>query len=196
MMFFVVLVAIVLTVSLAQTADILTLTAGDSSTFVADPKIYQNATSTGANGWVSYKQCDSRWAHQELGTCSSQTICSAGCAMSSVAMMLKTKGANVDPSSLDSYLTKNGGYASGCNIVWSKADNFGKTKFQGIETASESAICSGLKQNHGIIANVNNGGHWVLLTGCAGNGVFNVNDPGFSRTTYKMSEILREAVYH
>ncbi len=70
------------------------------------------------------------------------------------------------------------------------------TKFQGIETARESAICSGLSNKHGIIANVNGGGHWVLLTGCAGNGVFYVNDPGYSRTTYKMSEILKEAVYH
>eukprot|EP01040_Poterioochromonas_malhamensis_P010841 gene10841-11817_t len=173
-----------------------TLTAGDSSEFKADPTIWYNATSAGESGWVSYKQCDSRWAKQELGTCSSQTICSAGCAMTSVAMMLKTKGASVDPSSLDSYLTHNGGYASGCNIIWAAADHYGKTKFQGIETANESEICNGLSKQHGIIANVNNGGHWVLLTGCAGNGVFYVNDPGYSRTTYKMSEIVREAVYH
>lgn len=172
------------------------MTAGDSATFKADPTIYHNATSIGEMGWVSYKQCDSRWANQELGTCSSQTICSAGCAMTSVAMMLKTKGANVDPSSLDSFLTHNGGYASGCNIIWSAADKYGKTTFQAIETANESEICSGLSKGHGIIANVNNGGHWVLLTSCAGNGVFNVNDPGYSRTQYKMSEILREAVYH
>eukprot|EP01033_Poteriospumella_lacustris_P010290 gene10290-7308_t len=192
--FFLAIVALVFAFTVAE--DRLTATAGDSSKFIAEPKIYFNATTTGMNGWVSYKQCDSRWANQELGTCSSQTICSAGCAMTSVAMMLKTKGASVDPSSLDSYLTKNGGYASGCNIIWAKADDFGKTKFQAIETANESQICSGLSQGHGIIANVNNGNHWVLLTGCAGNGVFYVNDPGYTRTTYKMSEILREAVYH
>ena len=34
----------------------------------------------GRNGWVSYKQCDSAWANQQLGTCK-LTICSAGCAM-------------------------------------------------------------------------------------------------------------------
>ncbi len=196
-MFLLVLIAVVLSVSFADSSfDRLTADAGDSSLFKADPTIYHNATTVGMNGWVSYKQCDSRWANQELGTCSSQTICSAGCAMTSVAMMLKTKGANVDPSSLDSYLTQHGGYASGCNIIWSKADNFGKTTFVAIETANESEICSGLAKGHGIIANVNNGGHWVLLTGCAGNGVFYVNDPGYSRTTYKMSEIVREAVYH
>jgi hypothetical protein len=62
--------------------------------------------------------------------------------------------------------------------------------------ADESAICDGLSQNHGIIANVNGGAHWVLLTGCLGNGVFSVNDPGYSKTSYTMSEIVQEAVYH
>lgn len=172
------------------------LTAGDPSQFKADPTIQYNVTSEGKGSWVMYKQCDSRWANQELGYCAGTTICSAGCAMTSVAMMLKTKGAGVDPSSLDSYLTHNGGYANGCDIIWAKADDYGVTKFQGIEYANEQEICNGLSQMHGIIANVNNGGHWVLLTGCAGNGVFYVNDPGYSRTTYSMGEILREAVYH
>jgi hypothetical protein len=43
-------------------------------------------------GWVMYKQCDSRWAYQQLGWCVGLTICSHGCAMTSVAMMLATKG--------------------------------------------------------------------------------------------------------
>ena len=37
----------------------------------------------GSNGWVMYKQCDGAWANQQLGYCD-LTICSAGCAMSSV----------------------------------------------------------------------------------------------------------------
>ena len=41
-----------------------------------------------------------------------------------------------------------------------------------------------------------NGGHWVLLTSCLGNGVFSVNDPGFSYTQYSMADIVMEAVYH
>jgi len=116
--------------------------------------------------------------------------------MSSVAMMLTTKGANLNPGQFNDWLTSHGGYESGCDIYWGKADSFGKTHFQAIETASEATICAGLKAGHGIIANVNGGGHWVLLTGCAGGGVFYVNDPGFSRSTYTMGEILREAVYH
>ena len=116
--------------------------------------------------------------------------------MSSVAMILKTKGCNYDPGTLDSWLTKNGGYANGCNIYWAKPDALGCTHFQSIQKASESEICNGLSLGHGIVANVNGGAHWVLLTACAGNGVYYVNDPGYSKTTYSHSEIFQEAVYH
>jgi hypothetical protein len=71
----------------------------------------------GRGGWVSYKQCDSAWANQQLGFCS-LTICSAGCAMSSVAMILSTKGAWNNPGQLDTWLSNNGGYANGCDIYW------------------------------------------------------------------------------
>jgi hypothetical protein len=172
-------------------------TAGDPNNFKADPYVYNSTSLTlggKSYGWTEYKQCDSQWSGQQLGTCS-LTICSAGCAMSSVAMILATRGGNYNPSSLDSWLTQNGGYANGCDIYWAKVDSLGLTSFQAMETANESEICSGLSKGHGIVANVNGGGHWVLLTACLGNGVFAVNDPGYSRTTYSMSEILREAVY-
>ncbi len=171
-----------------------TQTAGDPYKFSADPTMYVNATSK-SYGWTEYKQCDSRWANQQLGTCS-LTICSAGCAMSSVAMILATKGAGQNPSSFDAWLTNNGGYANGCDIYWGKADAFGVTHYQGMENASENEICNGLKAGHGIVANVQGGGHWVLLTACLGGGNFAVNDPGYNRASYSFGEILREAVYH
>ena len=146
-------------------------------------------------GWTLYKQCDSRWGGHELGTCK-LTVCQAGCAMSSVAMMLATKGVAITPGTLNTWLKDHGGYVDGCDIVWARADAFGKTTFVGIEKAGEAAICDGLKAGHGIIANVNGGSHWVLLTGCAGGNTFWVNDPGFSRSTYTLAEIVQEAVYH
>jgi len=148
-----------------------------------------------SNGWTSYKQCDSRWGSQKLGTCS-DTICSSGCAMSSVAMILATKGAGKDPSSLNSWLKSHGGYSSGCLINWASVDALGYTKYQGKQTPTETEMCNGIKAGHGLVANVHNGGHWVLLTGCKGNGVFEVNDPGYSTTTYKKSDIVGLAVYH
>ena len=151
-----------------------------------------NATS---NGWKMYKQCDSAWANEKLGTCS-QTICSAGCAMSSVAMILATKGASKNPSSLNSWLNGHGGYSGGCNINWASVDALGYTKFVGKQNPTYSEMCNGLSAGHGLVANVHNGGHWVLLTGCNGNNVFAVNDPGYSTTTYHRNDIVDLAVYH
>ena len=170
-----------------------TETAGDPYNFKSDNTVVSNVTDV-KGSWVMYKQCDSRWANQQLGTCA-LTICSAGCAMSSVAMMLATRGVSQNPSTLDSWLTNNGGYAGGCNIYWGSVDAFGASTFRGIQVANEQEICNGLAQMHGIVANVNGGGHWVLLTGCLGGGVFTVNDPGYNRDTYSIGEILQEAVY-
>jgi hypothetical protein len=44
-------------------------------------------------------------------------------------------------------------------------DAFGVTKFVGIQNPTYSETCNGLSLGHGLVANVNNGGHWVLLTG-------------------------------
>ncbi len=166
--------------------------------FKGPENVPQNTTNlkSGSGGWVYFNQCDYRWANQRLGWCDDYTLCTGGCAMSSTAMILATKGININPSSLDDWLSNNGGYANGCDLIWRSIDAYGVTSFQGIEFADESAICNGLAQGHGIVANVNNGEHWVLLTGCLGGGVFTVNDPAFSRTTYGIWEILMEAVYH
>ena len=47
-----------------------------------------------------YKQCDSRWANDRLGT-SSKTICQAGCLMSSAAMALSGTGHSYNPKTLN-----------------------------------------------------------------------------------------------
>ena len=171
-------------------------TATEAILAVEDQKIIEtNGLNTTSYGWTEYKQCDSRWANEQLGTCS-DTICSAGCAMSSVAMILATKGASKNPSSLNSWLKNNGGYSSGCLINWASVDKLGYTTYMGKQSPTESEICNGLAAGHGLVANVHNGGHWVLLTACKGNGVFYVNDPGYSTTTYKKSDIVGLAVYH
>lgn len=50
-----------------------------------------------------YSQRDSRWSSNKLGSCGS-TIGSQGCAVTSTAMLLKFRGANVDPAQLNSFL--------------------------------------------------------------------------------------------
>lgn len=82
-----------------------------------------------ARTYPMYKQCDSAWGHEQLGT-SSNTICSAGCLMTSVAMALKGTGHNFNPSTLNSWLKSHGGYASGDLFVWGSVNSLG-LKFEG-----------------------------------------------------------------
>jgi len=126
---------------------------------------------TSAEGFVLFKQCDSRWGSERLGTCS-LSVCQAGCAMSSVAMLLVTRGWSGTPGTLDTWLTNNGGYANGCDLYWGSVDKLGHTHCMGFETASYADVCTGVSQGHGVVINVRSGTHWVLVTGCAGNNVF------------------------
>merc|ERR1712107_215629 len=113
-----------------------------------------------------------------------------------MTMIIKTKGGNYNPGTMNSWLKSNGGYASGDLLVWGAVDKLGLVDFQAIETPDMQTVISGLNACHGIIANVRGGSHWVLLTGYAGDNNFNVNDPGFNQATYPFHEMLRFAVYH
>ena len=73
-----------------------------------------------------YKQCDSAWRDEQLGT-STNTICSAGCLMSSMSMALSGIGKNYNPSTLNKWLTNNGGYVSGDLFVWASVNSLGVT---------------------------------------------------------------------
>ena len=149
-----------------------------------------------ASSYPLYKQCDSRWGSDRLGT-SSNTICSAGCLMSSVSMVLADCGKTVDgttstPKSLNVWLRNNGGYASGDLFVWGSVTKFGLSFVT--KTSTHSQIDSYFKSGHAVILNVNNGGHWVLMTGISGTNYL-VNDPGFERTSYPQSGVVTAAIY-
>eukprot|EP00483_Globobulimina_turgida_P007496 UN07510 len=162
----------------------------EKEALLSDAKTY-NGTEEGFIGlsacsWHSYKQCDSAWGSQPLGTGGGNTICSAGCAMTSVAMMLGHYGVNNEnPGELNKWLDSHGGYADGDLLVWSAVDSLGSPhpSYQGQEKPSVATLQTALSECHGLVANVRSGSHWVLLTGYAGNDVFYVNDPGFAQTT-------------
>jgi len=164
------------------------VSAGNPYLFRLRPDVVEPET------WVLFKQCDPVWGHNGLGRCS-LTICQAGCAMTSVAMILHTKGMNLNPSSLNKWLDREGGYVDGCDIVWASVDKMGRTTFQGIFSESYTTLCSKIREGHGVVANVMNGEHWVLLTGCDGSGNYYVNDPGYDRNVYPAGDVLREAIY-
>lgn len=86
-------------------------------------------TLTLARSYPMFKQCDPQWAKDQLGT-SSNTICSAGCLMSSAAMALNGTGHGFNPRILNQWLTANGGYVSGDLFVWASINDLGIT-FEG-----------------------------------------------------------------
>jgi len=140
-----------------------------------------------------YKQCDSRWGSEQLGT-SSNTICKAGCLMSSVAMALSGTGHTYTPSTLNTWLKGHGGYVSGDLFVWGSVNSLG---IKYIGKVANANIASSLAAGHIVILNVHNGGHWVLATSMNGNTI-SVNDPGYSTASYSISEIVagNSGLYH
>jgi hypothetical protein len=132
-----------------------------------------------------YKQCDPSWANQQLGT-SSDTICKAGCLMSSAAMALAGTGHSYNPSTLNTWLKAHGGYVSGDLFVWGSINTLGLV-YQG--KVANSQIKAKLDQGFVVICNVHNGGHWVLAHSYNGDNI-NVNDPGFTTTSYTLSQIV------
>jgi hypothetical protein len=166
------------------------------STNVVPPKFNSNLNETvSTQGWISYKQCDSRWANQGLGSSTTKSICSAqDSPMVSVCMMLKTKGQDFDPSTFDAWLSQNNGYSNDSDFIWNSISVL-KVSFQGINKYTEQEICDELSYKHGVIAHITDG-HWVLLTGCVGNGVFTANDPSYSTSISNFPEIVEVAVYY
>lgn len=138
----------------------------------------------------SYLQCNQSWSANQMGACSS-TICSEGCAMTCVAMLLKTNGVNVDPGQLNTWLTNNNGYDPNCNIDWGTAAtypgstmtwpnlsyNFNLPTIKGEIDAGNPVIVS-------VFTLTNPTNHFVVVKGYTGSGTtmndFVVADPLYS----------------
>ena len=113
--------------------------------------------------------------------------------MSSAAMALAGTGHGYNPSTLNQWLKGHGGYVSGDLFVWASINSLGLV-FQG--KVSNSQIKANLDQGKVVICNVNNGGHWVLAYSYSGDNI-NVNDPGYDRSSYSLSQIVdgQNAIY-
>jgi hypothetical protein len=127
---------------------------------------------------------------------STKTICDVGCLITSTAMGLAGKdipiqNATTTPKNFNQWLKEHEGY-SGNNlietqvplidpnrIVWPE-DGMHKTNDLSYET-----IASYIRKGRIVVGNVNEGHHFVLLTGYSSGGdAFVVNDPGYSRSSY------------
>jgi len=154
-----------------------------------------------------FNQCDPRWGNDVMEV---KTICQVGCLMSSVSMALNgwnisIDGVESDPAVLNQWLQKNGGYVDGDDleeeVVYelspAQIAYWGKYEW----TNLPSQLPELLHQRLVVIANVNQGSHFVLVTGFLtnANGTdpsdWLVNDPGFNRRTYASSDIVGFRVF-
>eukprot|EP01101_Sappina_pedata_P010286 TRINITY_DN6442_c0_g1_i1.p1 TRINITY_DN6442_c0_g1~~TRINITY_DN6442_c0_g1_i1.p1 ORF type:complete len:200 (-),score=74.20 TRINITY_DN6442_c0_g1_i1:83-682(-) len=164
--------------------------------------VYQRHQESACPTFTYYSQCDSQWGSLQLGTSPTNSICRAGCAMTAVSMSLATFGATlggplVTPQTLNIWLKINDGYADDDLIVWDSVDYLGVTNFiEEITNLTSTQLGSYVSDCYSVIANVRNGTHWVLVTSPSDQeGVWNVNDPGFSTTSYAYDTMSKWVVY-
>jgi hypothetical protein len=129
-------------------------------------------------------QQEAAWAGAPLGTSASETIGSAGCAITAVTMMLRYYGMNTDPGAFNAWLTANGGYAYDDELIWDAITSYsgGRVAFSGWLGPDVGAIEAELDAGRPVVAEVHLGvnQHFVLLTGYTTDGGIEINDPWFA----------------
>ncbi len=129
-------------------------------------------------------QQDAAWAGAPLGTSATESIGSAGCAITAVAMMLRYDGINTDPGAFNVWLTANGGYAYDDMLIWDAVTRYsgGRVAFSGWLGPDLGTIQAELDAGRPVVAEVSLGGnqHFVLLTGYTTEGGIVINDPWFA----------------
>jgi len=128
-------------------------------------------------------QQDGAWAGAALGSSPTETIGSAGCAITAVTMMLRYDGIDTDPAKFNAWLTGNGGYAFDDQLIWGAVTTYtgGRVAFSGWLGPDLGLIQGELDAGRPVVAEVQLGGnqHFVLLTGDSSAGGLTINDPWF-----------------
>jgi hypothetical protein len=127
-------------------------------------------------------QQDGAWAASPLGSSATETVGSAGCAITAVTMMLRHYGVDTDPGTFNGWLTASGGYAYDDQLIWGAVTTYsgGRVAFSGWFGPDLGLIQRELDAGRPVVAEVQLSGnqHFVLLTGYSSGG-FVINDPWF-----------------
>ena len=139
--------------------------------------------------WAStswyFSQTDSRWADQKIGN-SKSLMKDYGCAVTSVAMVLKNLGASISPGSLAKAKV-----FSGDLINWpgSWSPNIELASSIGHSNVNWTTIKSQIANDHPVIVHIKKatggGGHYVVVTGYdPSKKDYVVHDPYFGANLY------------
>lgn len=134
-----------------------------------------------------YDQQDEAWSGDQLGECKDTTVGSAGCAITSIAMVFKYYGVDTDPQDMNNWLIKENYYDGGCDVEWRFADDRDEiVEWIGDPPADLDLIKSELDNRYPVIAKVmipiskGETGHYVVVTGYSETETglkFYINDP-------------------
>ncbi len=143
-----------------------------------------------------FRQADPRWHADALGN-TKDTLGSAGCAVSSAAMVLKWYGVDTDPGRLNAYLTAHQGYVGDGWIVWEKAAELGRGSIVKAyeDLPSYWGIDRQLIEGNPVIVRIHlpgGGMHFVVIAGKRGFDYL-IMDPGagWNKGLYPLREIAR-----
>lgn len=127
-----------------------------------------------------FLQNDERWAEDEIGNSGSR-MGGEGCAVASVAMLLKYYGIDTNPKKLNNGLSHNQGYTDRGWIYWNKISELTSKKVQlsYVGPGSYEIIDKNIKRNNPVITKIFINKvipHWVLIVGKEGR-EYLINDP-------------------
>jgi hypothetical protein len=141
-----------------------------------------------------FRQNDPRWGKDPLGP-SDDTLGSAGCAVSSAAMILASYGVDTDPQRLNNYLTENEGYTPQGWLYWEKAAAMAPDRVRHVyeDLASYERMDMNLLRGNPVIVKLRLSSgitHFVVIAGKEGFDYL-TRDPGAgaSRGLYPLREL-------
>ena len=141
-----------------------------------------------------FRQNDARWRDDPLGE-STYTLGSAGCAVSSAAMVLNFYGLDTDPQRLNDFLTPRSGYTPGGWIHWERAAELDPERVRHVyeDLPSYYLIDSNLARGNPVIVRLrlaHGGTHFVVVAGKEGFDYL-TRDPGAggARGLYPLREL-------
>jgi hypothetical protein len=128
-------------------------------------------------------QQDGAWAGARLGSSATDTVGSAGCAVTAVTMMLRHYGIETDPGAFNGWLAGNGGYANDDDLIWGAVTTYsgGGVAFAAWLGPDLGYIQRELDAGRPVVAEVHLGTnqHFILVTGYTTGSGFLINDPWF-----------------
>jgi hypothetical protein len=116
-----------------------------------------------------FRQNDARWGKDPLGP-SNDTLGSAGCAVSSAAMVLASYGIETDPQRLNSFLSEREGYTPRGWVYWEKAAEMAPERVRHVyeDLPSHRLIDTNLLRGNPVIVRLRYPGgttHFVVIAG-------------------------------